>query len=161
MEAKEDINDILPRVAPELASKYAKHPLAREMWLDASVKTDEFVAFIPHPKDPNFPEPAMKEDYVWGPGPMGYGYYHLLTRASYKVLHARLSNKSSVGCCCVPQSREQSNLDEVKTIVYNRSIASRPDDLLAYKEALAYARGEAQLAYHVSQNIQLFVMVAT
>lgn len=159
---KEDINIKLARAVPELASEYAKHPLTRQFWLEASTKTDEITGFIPHPKDPNFPNTAaLREHYVWGPGPKGYGYYHLLTRSSYKILNARLSHQSAVGCCCLPQSDNQADLGEVKTIVYNRSIASRPDDMLAYKEAIAYARGEAQLAYHTSQDIQLFLMVAT
>ncbi len=133
--------------------------MKREVWLDASYKSDEIIAFIPHKKDPNYPTPLIKEDYVWGPGPKGYGYYHLLTRAAYIALHARLSHQSSVGCCCMPQRQELVDLDETKDIVYNRSIASRPDDILAYKEAIALAQGEAQTVYNQTQDLQLVLML--
>jgi len=88
------INASLVKVAPELESKYAEYPLRRKFWLtaEALVPNEDTgkseAAFIPFKKDPNFPAP-LKKDYVYGAGPKGWGYYHLLTRYAYVALHAR------------------------------------------------------------------------
>ena len=163
MTNSDKINETLVRVAPELSSKYAKYPMTRKMWLSAKTKTEEITGFIPYPRDSNFSSPTMKEDYVWGAGPLGQGYYHLLTKSSYSALYNRLYNQrvSGAGCCGCAESQEKIDHDEVKLIAYNRSIASRPDDFLAQKEATALARGEAQAAYNVTQDFQLVMMIVT
>ena len=52
-----------------------------------------------------------------------------------------------------------SDWDDVKTIVYNRSVARIPDDVQAKKDAISIAQGEAQSHYHAEQNFQLAVGV--
>jgi len=105
--------------------------------------------------------PALKLDYVHGPGRFGWGYYHLLTNDSYVALNQRLMSQASpIQCCCISPSSSHKIpgaefYDEVKTIVYNRSVASIPDDILAYQEAIVGAQVTAQGAYHFDQNMQI------
>ena len=144
-------NERMARVAPELESSWAAYPLNRKDWLDnaATLSNEDgstSPAFIPYEKDPSFPTPALKADYVWGFGPQGFGYYHLLTRDAYKVLTTRVKNKGPPlqYCCLGPPSDSKfssEDYDVVLEIVYNRSIASTPDDMLAHKEAINIARG--------------------
>ena len=162
-------NERMARVAPELESSWAAYPLNRKDWLDnaATLSNEDgstSPAFIPYEKDPNFPTTALKADYVWGAGQRGFGYYHLLTRDAYKVLTARIVNKGPpLQCCCLgPPSNSKfssEDYDFVAEIVYNRSIASTPDDMLAQKEAINIARGEANMHYNMSQNVQLVMML--
>ncbi|GFH44747.1 hypothetical protein CTEN210_01221 [Chaetoceros tenuissimus] len=171
MTRDDEINAAMPKVAPELASKYAAYPIKRQVWLSIDGQIDgSLPAFIPHKKDPNFPFPPEKEDYVWGTGPRGFGYYHILCREAYVILYHRVHEMAlpCQACCCAPplppihgQRPSAKELDDVKDVMYNRSIASRPDDFLAQKEAIEIARGEAQRYYHQDQNIQLAVMTGT
>ena len=163
-------NERMARFVPELKSPLASYPLRREAWLDvnATVNNEDGTrtpAFIPYKADPNFPVPALKDDYVWGPGSRGFGYYHILTRDAYKTLNVRIRNKGKpTQCCCFgsPDSAQAAeDYDVVSEIVYNRSVATRPDDIQAVKDALAIARGEAQLEYNTSQWVQFGVMMAT
>ena len=168
----DEINAAMPKVQPELASKYVSYPMKRQVWLSIDGQIDGNIpAFIPHKKDPNFPKPPLKEDYVWGAGPRGFGYYHILCREAYKILYHRVNGMRAIGgpgqgCCCASpppptdsQKPTAKEIDDVKDVMYNRSIASRPDDFLAQKEAIEAARGVAQAHYHTDQNIQLAVMV--
>ncbi len=159
----DDTNEILRRVVPELASEYAQYPMKRKVWLDPSATIDNGdPAFIPHKKDVDAFTPPMKQDYIWGTGPRGFGYYHLLTRDAYVSLNATLRNASQpsqcTACCSSGASQQYSDYEETKTIVYNRSVASRPDDFLAQEEAVAIATGTAQMAYHTDQNFQAVAM---
>ncbi len=56
--------------------------MKREVWLDAIIqkRQDHFIHSTP--KGPKLPNPLIKEDYVSGSGPKGFGYYHLFTRAA-------------------------------------------------------------------------------
>lgn len=166
----DEINMAMSKVAPELASKYVSYPMKRQAWLSIDGQIDgSLPAFIPHKKDPNFPTTPLKDDYVWGTGPRGFGYYHILCREAYKILYHRVNGMRvpGQGCCCASpppptdggQRPSAKEVDDVKDVCYNRSIASRPDDFLAQKEAIEAARGVAQAHYHVDQNIQLAVMV--
>ena len=150
-----ETNDKMARTAPELASVYAKYPLRKEYWLDVNGKLDENTpAFIPYKKDPHGGTPPLKKDYVWGPGSRTWGYYHILTREAYVTINGRLSNIVMIDCCCLG-TPEQKFSDEVIQIVYNRSIASKPDDFLAMKEALELARGISIMHYNQTQGNQL------
>mmetsp|Transcript_1834 Transcript_1834/g.2271 ORF Transcript_1834/g.2271 Transcript_1834/m.2271 type:complete len:139 (+) Transcript_1834:1-417(+) len=129
--------------------------MKREMWEDEKSKD----LFIPS-NDSNGNGKDFKLDYVYGPGRMGFGYYHLLTIDSYKALYARLRNEAPTVCCCfgTKAAREEaSEWDDVLTIVYNRSIASRPDDVIGAQDAIRIARGEAISHYHYQQNAQFVV----
>ncbi|GFH44748.1 hypothetical protein CTEN210_01222 [Chaetoceros tenuissimus] len=169
----DEINAAMPKVAPELASKYAAYPMKRQVWLSFNGQIDGNIpAFIPHQKDPYYPTIPLKEDYVWGTGPRGFGYYHILCREAYVILYHRISHMVAPGSCCScfsppppthapEQPFSAKELKDVKDVIYARSVSSRPDDFFAVKEAIEAARGVAQAHYHVDQNIQLAVIAGT
>ena len=47
--------------------------------------------------------------------------------------------------------------DDVKTIVYNRSVASKPDDGQAAKDAIAIAQAKAKGVYNVAEGAVIWV----
>ena len=158
-EEADEINRKFANVAPELASSYATYPLAKSHWVDYKGTTTA--------GDPCFVANAeqnamMKPDYVHGNGPLGRGYYHLLTREAYVTLYARLTNTRPSGACCCfgtdDVKQAISDHDDVETIVYNRSVASKPDDVQAMKDALSKAESVADDFYQVTQTEQLIIM---
>ena len=158
--ANSKTNENMVKVAPELASSFAQYPIKRKAWLhpSANINDSGTPAFISRPKDRKHKTmpPLLKLDYVYGPAKLGWGYYHLLTRESYIALWGRLRNEAHPPariCCFVSPIGEL--YEEVKAIVYNRSTATRPDDILAYQESLGVAQGVATAHYNVDQNIQL------
>lgn len=166
------MNDTMMRLIPELGSKYARYPLKGKAWLDPSVSSisisgEEIKSFIPYKKDPlvDTANVTIKMDYVWGPGPRGFGYYHLLTRDAYVTLSARIrSDRANAptqcfACCSREATKKYNEYEDVKTIVYNRSVASIPDDSVAQRDAIAIATSTAKIAYNTSQDIQLFMMM--
>ena len=123
----DEINAKMVRFAPELDSEYALYPLQRTRWLTVSEKTAK--------GEPCFVQSGtnkgVKKDYVFGPGPKGFGYYHLLTRASYLSLYARLTHEAPPGFCCFMSKaaqREYADYDDVKKLVFYRSRSSKPVD---------------------------------
>ena len=151
----EEMNTKMVALCPELGSEYAKYPLKGKQWLSpkAKVSGDEY-AFIASETD-NGPKP----DYVYGTGSFGRGYYHILTRQAYKVLYGRLTRERPPLTCCLCSSAaaRQNSIDweHVKTLCFNRSVATIPDDDQARKDAIVAAQGMAQAHYHEQQNIQL------
>jgi hypothetical protein len=152
-----EINAKMARICPELASEYARYPLHNKAWMRPNANGPKDVPlWISAPKGSS----SLKLDYVHGAGPRGWGYYHLLTRDSYVSLYARITNEMpACGCCALNATarKEVSDWDDVKTIVYNRSIATIPDDDQAKRDAISLAQGEAQGHYHMEQNFQLAV----
>lgn len=71
----------------------------------------------------------LKQDYVRGRGPRGEGWYHLLNQHAYRNLHQRLRSAAPAQCCaCTKAARQYYNdYSDVQMVVYNRSVASRPD----------------------------------
>lgn len=146
-------------VAPELASSYATYPLAKSHWVDFKGTTSAGEpCFVANPEV----DAIMKSDYVHGNGPLGRGYYHLLTREAYIALYARLTKTRPSGgfCCFGTQDVRQamSDHEDVENIVYYRSVASKPDDVQAVKDAIAKAEGVADGYYNITQTEQLVVM---
>lgn len=135
---------------------YLLVPFIVQMWVDPRGKTAEGKPlFI---KGEGSQEPARKDDYVYGPGPLGWGYYHLLTRVSYEILFRRMHSSTPFVCCCfaTKEARMQlSDHEDVRLIMYNRSVASIPDDKQAAKDAIAIATGTAKAVYNYTQNEQL------
>jgi len=155
MSKVDDMNAKMVKFVPELASDYARYPLKRDRWLEPKEKG---------PKDePCFISSSVdagpKPDYVFGRGKYGHGYYSLLTQYSYQNLYARLTHEAPGGCCaCSKAARQEYDAyDDVKRIVYNRSVASRPDDVVASKDALRKAQGVAQVWHNGLQNEQLAI----
>lgn len=159
----DEINQMMVLVAAELASPYAKYPLIAsnggesKMWVAPEGKTAKGEpCFI---QGPGKYQPSMKDDYIYGSGPLGFGWYHLLTRDSYHALHRRLLSSAPVPCCAFSKAARQelSDHEDVSAIVYNRSVASAPDDEQGAKDAINIAKGTAQKAYNWTQNEQLVV----
>ena len=124
------MNAKMANLVPELDSEYARFPMRRSRWLDvAEVTSKNEPCFVASAKDV-----GLKKNYIWGPGPKGFGYYHLLTRASYISLYARLTYECPVSCCSFSRAarKKYAEWDEVKRLVYFRSRAVRPDDGRAY-----------------------------
>ena len=145
------LNEKMVRFAPELASEYAKYPLSYPSWIRPTGNGPKnSPCFESAPRGS-----AMKMDYVHGPGPKGFGYYHLLTREAYVILYARLTNEMPGCCCdCRPTVRKEvSDWDDVKTVVYNRSVATKPDDVQAKKDAISLAQGYVSIDSVVSWDI--------
>jgi hypothetical protein len=149
-------NAKMVRFVPELASEYAKYPMKYSRWFD------------PKEKDPkgkpcwikSETDVGLKPDYVFGAGKFGRGYYHIMTIEAYQNLYARLMSEFPGGCCyCFISSarKEVDEYDDVKRIVYNRSVASVPDDGVAAKDAISKATDTAQAWHNGLQNEQLVV----
>lgn len=156
-----DMNTKMKEAAPELDSQYARYPLKRPRWLGLSEKDPEGKPiFVP------LNGSEFKKDYVHGRGPRGEGFYHLLNQHAYRNLHQRLRSQAPAQCCaCTKAARQYYNdYSDAQTVVYNRSVASKPDDGVGAKEAMAISQTTAQSHYHASQNEQLvigFVQTAT
>jgi len=158
------MNASMVKFAPELASKYATYPLRRDKWLDFNdVDDDGKPAFVAQAQ-----KGATREDYIYcslAPKDYGAGYYHLLNPVAYVNLYKRLQSEAPpTGCCCFgsPEiKKEYDQYDDVRTIVYNRSVASKPDDTQAAKDALAKAQGVANRTYNVTQNVELVLFAVT
>lgn len=156
-------NASMVKFAPELASKYATYPLHRDKWL-AFGDVDDLgkPVFVAQAKKGTF-----MEDYVYcslAPKDYGAGYYHLLNPVAYINLFKRLESEAPpTGYCCgSPETKkEYDQYDDVRTIVYNRSVASKPDDTQAAKDALSKAQGVAKRGYNVTQNMQLVLFAVT
>eukprot|EP00563_Minutocellus_polymorphus_P000882 CAMPEP_0181033432 /NCGR_PEP_ID=MMETSP1070-20121207/7251_1 /TAXON_ID=265543 /ORGANISM="Minutocellus polymorphus, Strain NH13" /LENGTH=176 /DNA_ID=CAMNT_0023110853 /DNA_START=145 /DNA_END=675 /DNA_ORIENTATION=+ len=162
----EKTNEKMARVAPELASEFARYPLKRKMWVAPTGKTAKGEpCFIVGDEGSN--GGLMKIDYVYGRGVLGLGYYHLLTRDAHAILYKRLFNEAPVCCCtCSPSfalvpRAQVSDHDDVVIICYNRSVASIPDDEQAAKDAYNISRGTAKAHYQFQQNEQLIVGAIT
>ena len=155
----DEVNEKMGRVAPELASPFAKYPLSaksgRNMWVNPNGGTTS-------KGEPCFIQgqgktQPMKQHYVYGAGSMGFGWYHLLTRDSYRALYNRLHSTAPVPCCAFSKEARKAlhDHDDITRICYNRSVASIPDDLQGAKDAEAIARGTAKAVYNMTQNEQL------
>lgn len=123
------MNAKMVNYAPELASEYAEYPMHRKYWLKAT-DTDPKgePCFIAAPEGGK--QLKLKPNYVFGPGPRGFGYYHLLIRASYLALHARMTHENPVSCCSFSKAarEEYFDFDDVKRLVFARSRSRKPDD---------------------------------
>ena len=106
MSADIEKNERMVRFMPELKSPFAKYPLQAEAWLDIHTTLNnehglKTPAFIPHKADPDCPMPDIRDDYVWGAGPLSYGYYHILRRNAYAILISRIRKKGRpIQYCC-------------------------------------------------------------
>jgi len=154
----EKVNAFMSKYLPELESDYAKYPMNRPKWLS------------PGDTGPNG-EPCflqetntgVKRNYVFGSGPFGKGYYHLLTREAYKILYVRIHNEGA-GCCCAfnaDKRREFDEKDDLKRIMYNRSVAPVPSDVKGAAAAIQAAKQTSNAHYQFDQNIALAHNVVT
>jgi hypothetical protein len=149
-------NAKMVRFVPELASEYAKYPMKHARWFDPKEKDPKGKpCFIQSDTDV-----GPKPDYVFGRGKFGHGYYHIMTLEAYQNLYARMTHEFPGGCCyCFISAarKEVDNYDDVKRIVYNRSVATKPDDGVAAQDAMNKAKDTAQAWHNGLQNEQLVV----
>ena len=144
-----EINALMAKHVPELASCYATYPLKEEQWYGANHKGKKGEpCFLSAPTNE-----GLKIDYVWGgKGPLGPGYYSLLTKPAYVNLYSRVNSEGPGACCCGAPSAESrrtvAEWDDVKTIVYGRYVSPQPDDAVAAKAVERESRSTA-VAHHL------------
>ena len=164
VDSVKSFNQQMVRVAPELASKYAAYPMKHKQWINpASSTVDGEPCFVAGNSGENLQNHGVLMDYVYGRGPMGLGYYHLMTREAYVNLYGRLQSTAPSPPCCFCLGGSAKDYGEhrgVKDVVYNRSISPIPDDKVARKAAQDKARGVAQDWHNGLQNEQLVVGTA-
>jgi hypothetical protein len=149
---EDEMNAKMVKVAPELASSYARYPLNGSRWLMPKEKGPKGEpCFIASPTDT-----GLKPDYVYGSGRGGKGYYHLLTRDAYNILHPRVAGQAPSGCCaCSAESRKEvDDHDDVRRLMYNRQMATIPNDAVGASDGLAAAQQTAQDSLQYDQNVQ-------
>lgn len=107
MKTKKDrINAALNDVPELWKNPLATFPMSLERWVEPGAmiettsidddKVEKVPAFIASKEST-----GKRKNYVYGPGLLGRGYYHIQTRASYQILSRRYSQqlKSSTPCC--------------------------------------------------------------
>ena len=144
------VNQMMPKVAPELASSYAKYPLTEKAWLNPAGKGPKGEpCFISGP-DTGF-YTGVKKDYVFCKnGPKGPGYYHLMIKVSYVNLYTRVRNSPPGVCGCAFSAKDREAYEEwdvVQRVLYNRQTSPRPDDQFGAQKSLTDAQGMAQAAH--------------
>ncbi len=155
-------------------------------WLTGKDKAPEggYYCFI-KTEDQMPKKPGFKTGYVWGSGPFGFGYYHLLTKTAHVTLYHRINNRkvftgaSSGGgggiCCCLgsptPEDPDAiptklpeikaSDMDDLRLLFHARSVATAANDAQAQADQVAESTATAQAHYGYDQNIQLGMGIAT
>lgn len=133
------LNEKMARFVPELASEYALCPLEYSRWkAPEEIHEPTGAPCFISSSSPDLTYDGIRMNYVFcrKKGDLAAGYYHICTQEAYKALYARLCQEGAPGvsCCCfrVGKARkEYTDFMKVKTIVYNRSISSEPNDVLA------------------------------
>jgi hypothetical protein len=142
----DEMNAKMVKVAPELASFYARYPLNGQRWYNPNEKGPKgepcFIA--------NAADAGLKPDYVYGPGRYGKGYYSLLTKDSYQILYSRVANQAPSGCCAFSKEsrKEVDDYDDVRLLMNNRQMATIPDDAVGAKDGMTDATNVAQANYN-------------
>ena len=123
-----------------------------QSWLDPTDEIDGKPCFVSSSNDT-----GLRLDYMYCPkGPLGMGYYHMLTKVAYSNLYSRLSSSApSPDCCCFGDSTAYNEFSGVKSVVFNRTISRKPDDIEAKRAGEEYAKGRANDWYNGTQNEQL------
>lgn len=125
-------NKQMVRICPEFASDFAKYPMIRNNWLPLKQT-------VPKSGDPAFVTTrdgatALKMHYVYGDGPSGKGYYHLLTKESHVILKERI-RRTAVGSCCMMFDIEENKAWTVTNRVLSLRIkSSSPNDKTSAKQ---------------------------
>mmetsp|Transcript_5228 Transcript_5228/g.14676 ORF Transcript_5228/g.14676 Transcript_5228/m.14676 type:complete len:224 (+) Transcript_5228:23-694(+) len=159
---KEDRNARLQRVlvkyCPELeGSSYATYPLTADKWMQPNEQFQGQYLFqaSPHNVGP-------KRDHVWGKGPFGIGYYHLLTKQPYTILYTKHMNTAPNTCCTGTSGRQaKDEWDDVRIILFQRMNSTRRNEVVAHSDMMGNASTLAQYHYQFGQNVQLIHGVAT
>jgi hypothetical protein len=153
--SNEEINQCLIKLLPELDSKYAKYPMTFKKWKQLGDKGPNGEPMYLKNHNQNS---GIKKNYVFGKGPGGPAYYHLLTKNAYINLYTRISSMcpATCGCACNKEARDaMDEWDCVKRVIQARYQSRVPDDKGATQQQLQVAKNTAQAIYHYDQNTQL------
>lgn len=150
----DEVNIAFARVCPELKSRYAVYPFPEsspKSWLVPSTEGTHngkpIVILSDKDSGDKKNEPGLKEDYVFcKAGPLGKGYYHVLTKTAYVNLSTRLNAQGSGKFLCFGDSQRADQWDTCRRIVYNRSRANRPDDEHAAAAAIDHMVGAVNIS---------------
>ena len=139
----DEVNEAFALFCPELKPHYSQYPMEHDRWLNFKEKIDGKPTFVSADTNEGF-----KEDYVWCKnGPVGRGYYHVLTKTAYVNLYSRLmmsEGGGAAGCGCTPKRKVLGTADQHDTarrIVYARSRCSRPNDFDAQEQQIDHMAG--------------------
>ena len=121
--------------------RYGRYPITFKHWCHVDEKINGNICFIKSPKNE-----GVKEDYVYSEDPEP-GYYHLLTKQAYIQLYKDVQTKEPSLPCCWDKAgaKKYNEYTRVKKIVYNRSIASIPDDKVAIADGKKVMKLEKEL----------------
>lgn len=104
----------------------------------------------------------MKEDYVYSEDPEP-GYYHLLTKQAYIQLYKDLETKEPSLPCCWDKAgaKKYDEYTRVKKIVYNRNVASIPDEKVAIADGKKVTKLKKDLRdKKISDNNKIVLLAA-
>jgi hypothetical protein len=153
----DEVNAIMVKYVPELDSNYARYPLKYDRWLKATetVTPSNQPCFIACGESDDNGK-VVKPNYVYCKtgnlgkeyGNCGKGYYHVMTKIAYINLYVKYQSTIPFTVCggCLASSEFRQKVDEmddVVRIIYARSVARRPDDGVAAKDAILTAQGTA------------------
>jgi hypothetical protein len=149
------LNSKMVRFLPELASVYAQYPLAYDRWRNPTERgPNGEPCFIASSQDN-----GIHEHYTYSKrAPNGPGYYHLLTKMAYISLYGRITQIPPSTCCCsfsAETRQAMDSWDDVRRLMYNRSVAPTPNDSAGQQAAISNARDTAQAWHNGLQNEQL------
>lgn len=154
----EDINSILIKLLPECDSEYARYPMKYSKWLGLGEKDPMGKpAWIKR----SWNQGVIK-DYVYGRGPGGPAYYHLLTKIAYTNLYTRICNECPVACCSLNKQTRKSydEWQRAKRIIHARYSSSKPNDQVAANQQIQGSKATAQFHYNAGQTEQILVNFA-
>jgi hypothetical protein len=137
----EEINVILKKLLPELDSKYGAYPMTYTRWYSLGEKGPQG-----EPMWIKSDDVGVKRDYVYGRGPGGPAYYHLLTKNAYVNICTRISSECPVVCCAcsLAQRKAMDEWDSVGRIIHARLVSDEPNDQIAKQRQIQQAKGVAQ-----------------
>jgi hypothetical protein len=176
----EQLNRSMKILLPETSGcTFADYPMTGTKWLTGKDKAPKGGYCYIKTEDKMPTDVGFKTGYVWGTGPFGYGYYHLLTKAAYVTLYNRINNRqvftgasSGGGCGCFgsgPASNAiatalptvpADDMDDLRVLFHARSVATKPNDAQAQADQLSEATATAQSHYQYDQNIQTGMFIA-
>jgi hypothetical protein len=147
--SSDEINKSMVKFLPELSSEYAKYPMHYKKWYDPTQKGPKGESCFIKSSDNNIS--VIKMDYAYCKrGPLGPGYYSLMTKVSYVNLYTKLLSMSPLTCsigCNSADRKAMDEYDDVKRVIYGRHFSPRPDDTAAGKRALDESEGIAIASY--------------
>jgi hypothetical protein len=155
--SNEELSVILKKLLPELDSKYGAYPMAYTRWYSLGEKGPQG-----EPTWIKSDDVGVKKDYVYGRGPGGPAYYHLLTKNAYINLYTRISSECPVVCCACSsaQRKAMDEWDSVRRIIHARHVSNQPDDQIAKHRQIQQAKGVAQDWHNGMQTEQTMMNFA-